>query len=490
VISIALLFQTDPIRKFRYPDYPSPLLDELNYVWQAKSLKKYGVPVAWTLNLGVYQNSKFNPRFCDLQGFVMTPDGQAFDRVAIKKDARPCIATEQIDYAKGLEYVSFVAPFFDHPPLGGLIFSLGADDKIQELQQVKTEDIRKPAIILAVITAVLLFIFLSLLTTNPWIGLLALIIYTTVPTYVLGTRIAILENAVSPLILIHLIFLYLFVHATKNIKPIFSYGLLCISGIFGGLSVLAKEPALGFLVGSLVLLVLNKIPLRRILAFLIATSLPVFLYVFWGMSLNPGLFLGIFSANTNREYFGAIKLVTMLEALKFKNFPTDGWWIFGLLSFVLISIKLKDKKYLFLLIPLITHLLFVLLVGSANYPWYLLSCIPFFAGCSAIFIWQLYKDPSFVTGLLFFLIPFSSSYYWGRYALGVGQDVGHYRSSFLIFLTLLFISIRFKKSRIVQVVWFIFLAVLIRKVIIFNIVFFPQLIAHWGSLPVPSLPYF
>jgi len=485
IIALVVIRKSLFLRWFGYGSLPHPVADEFTYVWQALSLKKNGLPVAWTLNSGVYQDKKFNPIAGKITGFgIETGDG-VINLKKFKTNPVPLSAIKEIDYLKGLEQMLFVAPFFDHPPLGGVIYSLAIDKNVKEVEDVKATDFRKPALVLAALTAVLLFLFLSLIGHNLWVGTLAVIVYSTVPTYLLATRAAFLENAVPPFVLVHLILLFFY---TKNFSKKFSSIFLILSGLFGGLAVLAKEPALGFSIGSLILLWKNKFDKKTIFLFLVSCSIPILAYFIWGLFLQPALFLDIFLTNASRTYFGAIKIVTMLETLRFKNFPTDGWWIWGLLSFVLISLKIKNKKILFLTLPLSTHLLVVFLLGSANYPWYWISAIPFFAGCSALMIWKIIKNPKLTTAMLFFFIPFSSSYYWGREALNIAPSINHYRVAILAFSLMLFLRLKFKKSKIFSFFWTLFMAWLIYKIVIFNQVFIPYLISHWGSLSLPNLP--
>ena len=487
LVSFWIIKKSVFLRSFGYGTYPTPIADEFTYVWQSVSLKEYGLPMAWTLNSGVYKDDRFNPIVGNVDGFGINIGQGVINLEKFKENSRPLSAVKEIDYVKGKEQMLFVIPFFDHPPLGGMIYSLGVDKNIKNVEDVRADDFRKPALVMAVITVVLLFVFLTLITTNPWVGTLGVVVYSTVPTYLLATRTAFLENAVAPFILIHLILLFLY---TKYSSKKFSFLILIIAGLFGGLGVLAKEPAIGFLIGSTILLLKNKIKLKNIFIFLAACAVPILMYVGWGFYLQRDLFIAILLTNANRGYFGAIKIVTMLEALKFKNFPTDGWWIWGLLSFVLVSIKVKDKKILFLILPLFTHLLVILLLGSTNYPWYWMSTIPFLAGCSGLLIWKIFNKPNLITALLFFFIPFSSSYYWGREALGISPSINHYRMAFIVFGLMLFFRIKFKKNKIIKILWIIFMVWMMYKIVIFNELFIPYLIAHWGNLSILSLPNF
>lgn len=487
IISIWVINKSISLRKFGYENYPVPITDEFTYVWQGLSLKKTGLPMAWTLNSGIYKDKKFNPTIGNVKGFGIEIENKFIDLSQFKKNPKPLYAVKEVDYMKGKEHMLFVAPFFDHPPLGGLIYSLGVNKEVKEIEDIKPIAFRKPALILAILTTIFLFILLTLITSNPFAGVLGVIVYGTVSTYLLAARTAFLENVVPIFVLPSLIALFLyFKYSSKK----FSIILLIISGLLSGLSVLAKEPAIGFTIGSLILLIQNKTKIKNIFIFLIFSSIPILFYLIWGLWLHSSLFIDIFLTNASRKYFGSIKIITMLEALKFKNFPTDGWWIWGILSFIFLSIKQKDKRIFFITIPLTTHLLVTLLLGGENYPWYWISSIPFFAACSALVIKEIFEKPNLIKSLLFFFIPFSSSYYWGREALNISPSINHYRIAFLIFMIMLFLRLKFKKNKIFKILWIVFISWIIYKIVIFNELFFPYMIFHWGNLSVPNLPNF
>lgn len=492
IILTVVLQQSSFYRWFGYETIPAPTnTDEFNYVWQGLSLRSSGLPIGWVTFSYLYREPKYRSRGGNVVGFNFVTEGKKIDLGEFQKDRKPLVAVEQINYNKGLEYMFFAAPFFDHPPLGGLIYSLGEGKDVKEFKQVKPAEFRRPALVLATVTSVLLFIFIFLVTDNPWVGLLSAIIYSTAPTFLLATRTAFLENVEPPFILVHLIILFLAVKIYTN-EPSRKvvYLLFILSGLSGGLAFLAKEAALGFLIGSTILLIINKISKKVFLTFVLAEILPIASYFIWGIWLQKDLFLDVLKANSERGYFGAIKLVTMLEALKFKDFPVDGWWVWGLLSFFIISVKIKQKSLLFLIIPLLFHLLLLLFLGSPNYPWYLISLIPFLAGCSAIVIWQVYEKPNIALNLVFFLIPFSSSYYWGRVALSLPPSIAHYRYTFAVFFFVFVLRWLYGKNSIVKIIWVVFWVLMIKKIYTFNQLFIPYLISHWGNLPVPSLPSF
>ena len=487
VISTLVINKSLFLRWIGYERIPIPLTDEFDYAWLGLSLRTNGVPLAWTTYTHIYKDPNLHTRGGNLKGFGITSDGKNINLGEFKKDPRPVVAIEEIDYMKGKEHMFFAVPYFEHPPLGSIIYSLGVGKDITDFGHVKPDSFRKPALTLAIITAILLFIFLFQLTLNPWIASLGVIIYSTVPTYLLATRTAFLENAVPPFILIHLIILYFAIKVyKKDLDRKKLLILLSIGGLVGGLAVLAKEPAIGFLFGSFILLVINKIPKKNIAIFTIMASLPILGFISWGLWLQKDIFLAVFFSNATRGFFGSIKFITILESLRFKNYPFDGWWIWGFISFFLVSIYIKHKQTLYLVIPLFTHLLLLLLLSSPNYPWYTMSMIPFLAACSALLIWEIYEKPNIATSYAFFFIPFSSSYYWGGIASKIPPNVGQYRLIFLLFTLLLIVRLFLGKYKVIRYLWFIFLALLIYRIIILNERSLLYFIENWGNLSIPS----
>lgn len=499
ILSISLLIaaffinQSRYLRSLGYETIPDTrITDEYNYVWQAISLKKYGLPVAWTTFTNVYSNPIYHSQKGNLQGLGISVDGKIIDLKEFKANSKPLTAVSEIDWSKGLEHMYFVAPFFDHSSLGGLIYSLGVNKNISQFDQVKPTDFRKPALDMAIITAILLFIFILQITGKPLVAALATGIYSTVPTYIFATRGAFLENVVSPLILGHLILLLVSLNFIDRRRFRLAYLIIFLAGLTGGLGGLSKETAVGFLLGSLIIVFFKKIPRRYILILVAGIVLPFLIYIGWGLWLQKDLFIGIFLANSTRSDFGSLKLISMLESLRFESFPIDGWWIWGIVSTFLVGgmIKFSKNKYVYLILPFLCNFLILMFIGNSNYPWYWISMIPFFAGASAIVIGDLFENPKFLTLLVFFFLPFSSSFYWGYsvFHQNSGFDLNLYRGTFIILLVIYVIRKYLAKFKYIRYVWVIVLTLILFEIFKWNLHSIQYMVAHWGNLPVPSLP--
>jgi hypothetical protein len=493
LLAVFFINQSRYLRGLAYETIPdSHVTDEYDYVWQALSLKKYGLPVAWTLFNGVYSSPKYQAEKGSLQGLGIVVSEKIVDVREFKKKPKPVTAVAQIDWGKGPEHMLFVVPFFDHPPLGGLIYSLGVNKDTSQFDQVKPADFRRPALILAIITAVLLYIFIFQITGKPLVAALSTAVYSTVPTYIFATRGAYLENVSPPFILSHLVLLLTSIHFLKKRRFTLACFLIFFSGFLGGLGGLSKESSLGFLLGSLIIVLAKRVPAKYVWALIAGVTLPIMIYIGWAFWLQRDLFIGVIAANLARNDFGSLKFLTILESLRFRGFPIDGWWIWGIVSAFIVSLKvnLKKNNYGYLALPLFCDLLAVVFMANSNYPWYWLPMIPFLAGASAIIIGDLLVNPSFLGLMIFFFLPVSSSFYWGYsvFHQNSGQNLNLYRAGFLILLTLYLLRKYMGHNKYGRYFWIVAFSLLLFEASKWNFQSIQYFVAHWGNFPVPSIP--
>ena len=490
IISAFFIYKSAYFRWLGYETIPHPITDEFNYVWQAMSLRKTGMPVAWSTFTKEYTNPNNHVKLGVIkENYAMYLEDEPITLSRFKQDSIPIVAVKELDYVKGIEQVFFTTPFFDHPPTGGLIYSLGIGPNTTKFEQVKAVEFRKPALYLAVITAILIFIFSFLVTSNSWISTLAVIIYSTVPTYLLATRASYLENAAAPIVLLHLILLLCALKAKTNSK--LASILFFVSGIFGSMAFLTKESAIGFLIGSLLFVLTQKVSWKNIGFLLLGMAIPFIGYLSWGLWLQKDVFLAIFLGNSSRGDFGSLKFVSMLTSLRFANFPIDGWWLWGFVSMFLVALQRReDSKLNFLLIPVAVHFFLVLFLGSPNYAWYYLILIPFLSIFSAVIVWRLLTKPSMALVLSFFLIPFSSSLYWGYTVINTPININIWRGLFLVTFLMTLLRTKFNKSRYIKYLWILFMIVLLYKTFIWNQRSVQYIVANWENYSTLSLPSF
>lgn len=487
LILALILFEGNRLRSIGYERVPNiGIFDERSYVWQGISLRKHGIPVGWS-NLEVYEKSDENVfKTVRLNGFTININNEDADLNSFNHLPKPVIVVNQDDFGFGTRDQRYVIPFIDHPPLGGLFYSLGVSDKAKTFSDISPDQFRNMTLPLGILTTVLLFIYALGITKNIWIGLISAIIYSTVPTYLFASRFALLENVLAAVALVHLNLLLvskkLFEKNHKlKILP------LILSSVFGGLAILTKESGSGFIIGSVILMIVWRYPRRYIAIFTLIITFMVGLYLVWCFWLSPTVAYGVFIQNTTRGFYGALNFLSQLPGLRFENFPLDGWWIFGLFSVLILSIN-SYKKYFPLLIPFGTHLLVILLFAGLSYPWYYLALIPFIIISTAIVLWSILTSPSLPLIILFFLLPLSSSFYWGRTVFNLPASTWEYRLLLIFILTISTVRLLQPNKKVIYG-WYgvcIALFILITKL---NIQSITYLISHWSNLPIPPLPH-
>jgi len=478
-------------RSVAYSTVPdSDMLDELSYAWQGMSIRQTGVPIGWS-DSGVYHGGDINKRgeVGGIKDFYIQFNDQGVNFSNITKFKRPFYAILDFNVFKqtqsrtltGIRQIDLVAPFFDHPPLGGLIYSLGTTAQTKTFSDATTFQTRKISLYLAIITSFLLFALAFILTKNSWVGALGVAIYNFAPSYFFASRLAVLENILAPFALTHLIILYLsFRYPANRLK------LLGLAGLVGGLMMLVKESGMGFVLGSLILMRLEKLSKKDFYIFIKFFSLPVILYIIWGMYLSADVFFKVLIFNSSRQFWGALNFLTIFTSLRFKDFPFDGWWIFGFASFLILGLR-KTKTPILWAIPVAVHLILILFLGGYNYSWYYLALSPFLALASALVLWQLFVYPNFAELITFTIIPASSSLFWGREITQHSPSIMEYR--LLLFTTLGLGSwANLKNNKKILMAWRIFFVLLILILLVLNYRSLTYLMSHWGTSDYPSLP--
>jgi 4-amino-4-deoxy-L-arabinose transferase-like glycosyltransferase len=334
---------------------------------------------------------------------------------------------------------------------------------------------------IGIITSALLFIYAFLLTDNLIISLLSVILLNSIPTYLLTSRYALLENILQPFVLAQLIFLLL-VKRYKKYSMIF----LILSGILAGLSVLVKETGLGFLFASLVLLFVWKEPKRYKILFTISAGVPILIYILWGLWMSPKIFLEVFISNSSRGFFGPLNFISIFPSLRFARFPLDGWLTWGFISILFLIIK-KPKENLDLLLPFFGHLLLLLFLSSANYPWYYFALIPFLVIASSTVIWDMIITPSFGIIFPFAFIPLSTSLYWGNTVFNLPPKILTYRLVIFGFLAIGIAKIIKPKNAILRIFWVVACILIFYEVLKWNRFSMEYIIDHWDKLPALEL---
>ena len=311
-----------------------------------------------------------------------------------------------------------VKPYLEHPPLFGLVaegyaFLSGA----KGMFDVNVQNIRGLALILGVLSIFMVYIFAAEVYDYK-IGLLASLVYATVPTIVVGSRLVENENFFIPffLLALYLISLYL-----KSYNP----WLRNLAAVVCGLLSLAKVP---WLAGALAI-VLIFFYLRKYMdaGKFLAVVIPMFLlYPLYAMHFNSQLFFHLFSFQFQRYDLTFNSIFALFTSpYLVDRFTVDGWIYFGWFAVFLLGIKDFKKNFMVLLPFLAYFAVFVFAIpNEPQHGWYRYPFYPFLVISTALFLKE-YFNKNYLLTFLFLIFTGLS-----MLQLSWGQSLGF---SFIIF---------------------------------------------------------
>lgn len=297
-------------------------------------------------------------------------------------------------------------PWFDHPPMLGLVVGGYAYLKgARVFEDAVTVLIRKPMVWLGVLNIVLIFGLASLLFSE-LAGLIAAAIYTFSPYYIVSSRLVQGENGYTPFVLLALIFMYLFLKKGRKEA-------LILAGVFSGVAMLFKVSAIYAVLALVVLMFINrgKKTAQEIVIFLVLALGLFMVYPISGLAIDWGLFIEVMRANADRFYgigpAGLKQLLFSSHVLTDWEFG-DGWKLTGVLGLVFLG-SLKSFGKLekgFVLAPFVCYLFTYVLFGSQPYGWYTFPVIPFVTiAAGAVISWTLKNNSWGMLGYFLLVLP-------------------------------------------------------------------------------------
>ena len=353
---------------------PGQSQDEYSNAWVGMSILQSGVPVGMS---GLTGNRN------ELRVYVNT------DRI-FQGSAGGDATT--IDY-----------PWFDHPPVVGLITGGFAYVKgARVFEDVRAAVIRKPAVFFSILTIMLIGL-LGAELFSPMVGLIGALFYAISPLTTVMNRMVQAENYFTPLALFGLYGLFKF--SQSKAKAWWYLGTITLM-----LGVLMKLSSVAFVIAALFLLKkTNKQnwPWITTGVFVLAA---VSWWIVWGMALDSGAFWAVLLGNSQRAYgigYQAVSdLLTTVKVTGTKTI-TDGWVLLSFLGFVTLMVS-KEKNKQWIIIPVICYLAIYLFLGSQSYGWYRLPFFPLTFIALGYLTVTIFKQAE-LGGVLLSLIPLGIS---------------------------------------------------------------------------------
>lgn len=361
VLFLGIIFLGIFLRLYNLEIWPrkGATFDEYAWTWQGMNIIQKGVPISWSPH-AQYENA------------------------------------HSIIYQQ--THFRIVEPFLEHPPVFGLIsggFALmsGARD----MYDVNISHIRPLALILGSLS--ILFIFL--LTTTLYgrsTGLLVSLLYATIPTIVVGSRIVQNENFFIP---VWLFVLYMAAKYIKGKKRIYRNIAIFLSFLL----ILAKIPWIAAGISLFAIFLFHK---KYKDAFLVALSSTLALGVFglYGYFYDWNLFINLWKLQSARYDITFTSIYALFQKpYLVDRYYTDGWIFFGWFSFVLLLLK-NPKKNVFIIAPMISYFL-IFLAGvpdEAGHGWYRYPFYPFLIISIGLFLNEYFAKNFLLTFLFLVMV--------------------------------------------------------------------------------------
>lgn len=370
---------------------------------------------------------------------------------------------EHLIYQKAAFWI--VRPYLEHPPLFGLIAgSFALLNGAKDMYHVKLENIRPLALILGTLAIGALFVLAQELYGKK-AAVIASILYATIPTIVIGSRIVQNENFLIPM---WLFLLYLSAVYIKNNNTLLLFTIAIISGLL----LLAKIPWLVAGFSVCLLLAYHQKWKDAVIVGLVMLAIGS-TFIIYGFYFDKELFLSLWKLQLARydiSFVGFFSFFT--HPLIVDRLYLDGWIYFGFFSLFLLARNVKQN--IFILLPFLSYF-FVYIFFIPDEPfhgWYRFPFYPFFIVSIALFLKEYFINNQILTTLFLSIVGMS------LFQLTWIQTFGF---SYIVYRLVLFgfafplISIFIKDKKLIRITtilnysWFSFFVVLnIWAVMIYN----------------------
>lgn len=333
--------------------------DEYAWTWQGVSIIKSGIPTSWS----------YHPQY------------------KVRKEIR-------------YQTVPFimVTPYLEHPPLFGLVAGgYALVNGVHGMYDVNLYKIRGLALLLGMVSVFIVFL-LGRKMYGTGIGLLASLLYSTIPTIVIGSRIVQNENFMIPVWLASLYFAVCYLGNKK-------VWMRNIAVVLSGLLILAKIPWIAAPFSLCIIFLYHK-KYKDTLITIAITTFFLLIYFVYGFYYDKDVFLALWGLQLNRYDITFTSIYAFFQKPYLADrFYTDGWIFWGFISFILLSVK-GFKKHVVLVSAVTSYFLIFLsaIPDEAGHGWYRYPFYPFLVVSIALFIKEYFAKNWLLTFLFLIFV--------------------------------------------------------------------------------------
>lgn len=396
----------------------------------------------------------------------------AFNGISLIKNKMPESWSWYDDYGefpvkdiRGSNY-RMVKPYFDDPPLFGLIMGSYAISKgMDSYEKVDSGALRWPMLKLGALNVFLLFLLIYF-TGGFFEAVIGALLYATIPTIVLTSRLPFAENMITTLCLSSLLLTIYYVK--KNNRAV-----LLLLSLISASALLMKQTGV-FLPAAIFLLLMKEKKPQGAVMVILATILSVGVWLLYGYYYNWSLFIHMQSLASGREILLPLMIIHLFDTFRIteKMMSTDGIIIWGWLSVIIVSFvekikgKIKNQKD-YLVIPLWTYLVFFAVMSGHLKGWYRIPFYPFLCWSMALVFVEMFRKPRILSVFFFVTLSLFAGFIGGTgESYWSGTQVKMYQMIFLPTMLIFFLNELWENSylkiatKMLLVVFFIFLIIL------------------------------
>lgn len=366
VLLLLILLLGFLLRFYNFTVFPGrgATFDEYAWTWLGMNIIQKGVPISWSPH----------PQYTIREHYV-EPSGAAF---------------------------WLVQPYLEHPPLFGLFAGSWAIlSGARDMYNIDLLHIRPFSLLLGVFSILMIYLFARELYGYK-VGILSALLYATIPTVVIGSRILQNENFFIPFYILAVWLTIRYLKEKKSILPFLSQAnSYILPAILCGLLTLAKVPWWGAALSCVFLLCSYK-KYKQAVLFLGIVSIFFSLFFIWGFYWDKEVFLNLWKLQIGRydiTFDGIFSLFThpyLVNELYF-----DGWIYAGWIALFALVGQFKEHK--FLLLGFLGYFA-IYILGIPNEPahgWYRYPFYPFLVISLSVVIIKSIKDRSLFTFVIF-----------------------------------------------------------------------------------------
>lgn len=273
-------------------------------------------------------------------------------------------------------YFPIVYPYFDHPPLNGIVVAVWAlFNGENSFEKISLATIRLVPIVFSLLSATLVYLIAKKIY-HERIATYALLIYTTTTIFVISGRVVLAENLLTVWLLLTIYLLAVW----QKINSIFRALTL---GFLAGLAVWTKELGIAVFFTSLFFLIKNRCKSSLFLIYHLTFSVFFLGYIAYGTYYDAELFGKIINVQASRQ-LGPQILDMLLHHQYIVNKPSgDGWYYLGWLA-LFVSLW-QFGKHRLIVLPALTYFFLMLfsLTREGEMGWYVIPMFPLMAIATA-----------------------------------------------------------------------------------------------------------